>query len=88
MDLGNSEWLFDDEWSIGDTHRQVLAVRPLLNFHHSAMDVRNNRMGARDIVMQLGNNVVGVCDTVMNVGNDGMGADKVMLNIGDYGVGG
>jgi hypothetical protein len=34
---------------------QIFTIGPFLAFHHDTMDIRNNCVGVRDIVLELGN---------------------------------
>jgi len=63
---------------VSGTDRSIFS--PFLTFHDGALDVRNNSLGGRNIVLKLRNDDVGVgndgvrvCDIVADVGNDRLG---------------
>ena len=55
--------------------RSIRTASPFLASHHGVMDVRNDGVDVRSIVLKLGNDNVGVCDTLMNVRNGHTHAD-------------
>jgi hypothetical protein len=71
------------EWSTNDAYQWILTISPFLDSHYGAMDVGNNRVGVRNVVLKLRNDCMGAYDTVMNVGNDTVGVRNIMLNVGD-----
>ena len=50
------------------------------------MDVRNDGVGARNLVLKLGNGHMGVHDTLMDIQNDGLGIHDIIANVGNDGV--
>ena len=67
----------------GDTRRQSIhTVSPFLASHHGVMDVRNDGVDIRSIVLKFGNDDVGVRDTLMDVRNDCVGVHSIVLELG------
>ena len=50
------------------------------------MDVGNNGVGARNVVLKLRDDRLGVRNTLMNVRNDGLGVRDIVVNVGNDGV--
>ena len=66
--------VFGSGHSLRVTHKEIFTIVSFLAFHYGTMDIGNQGVSARNIVLEFGNNGAGFHDVVTNVGNDFMRA--------------
>ena len=64
-------------------HQVMRATRTFLTCQHVTVDVGDNGVGVRNIVLNLRDDPVRVYNTLMNVGNDGVGVRDVVMDVGN-----
>ena len=53
---------------------------------YGAVDIGNDGVGARNIVLKFGDDRLGVCDTFTNIRNGGLGVHDIVANVGNHSV--
>lgn len=64
-------------------YRVVWITRTFLTCQHVTVDVGDNDVGVRNIVLNLRNYLMCVCNALMNVGNDDVGVRDVVVDVGN-----
>jgi hypothetical protein len=72
LSLGNGERSFGDEHGTGNAHRRIFTTGSFPNFQHGTIDIGNNGMDLRNIVVHPCDVVIHPCNVVIHPGNDGM----------------